>query len=195
MFYYCGMGWQALTQTLIKLVDFAHRTLDMNTPHYALLCTEDLSKAYNQGSHSLVVEDWHNMHVPKWTLSLVCSDLRERSCVLINQNAISERKSLPGGFGAGTWLGGLLVIVKFNGACMLPPIPRPITMNHGMQVKYIDDASQMASVNLKKALVPDASQRPRPLNYHKRTEMVLHPQENVIQAELENCMSLYKPTS
>ena len=58
-------------------------------------------------------------------------------------NSKSERKVLPGGFSAVTWLGGLLLIVKFNGACMQPPIPRPITKNHGMQVKYIDDASQL----------------------------------------------------
>ena len=69
---------------------------------------------------------------------------------------------------------------------MRPPIPRPITLNQGMQVKYIDDPYQMASVNLKKSLEPDTSRRPRPLNYHERTEMVLDPQENVIQAELEN---------
>ena len=67
------------------------------------------------------------------------------------KNTKSEKKMLPGGFGAGTWLGGLLFIVKFNGACMRPPIPRPISRNYGMQVKYIDDASQMASVNLKKS--------------------------------------------
>ena len=45
----------------------------------------------------------------------------------------------------------MLFISKF----MRPPIPRPITRNKGMQVKYIDDASQMASVNLKKSLIPD----------------------------------------
>ena len=68
---------------------------------------------------------------------------------------------------------------------MRPPIPRPISRNHGMQVKYIDDASQMASVNLKKSLIPDVSIRPRPLNFHERTEMVLREEENVVQAELE----------
>ena len=166
-------------------MDFAHRTLDKTTPHCAMLCTEDLSKAYNRGSHNLVVEDLHAMHVPKWTLGIICSYLRERSCILKYQNEKSERKMLPGGFGAGTWLGGILFVVKFNGACMRPPIPRPITKNHGMQVKYIDDASQMASVNLKKSLIPDISKRTRPLNFHERTEMVLDPEENVIQSELQ----------
>ena len=52
-------------------------------------------------------------------------------------------------------------------------------------MKFIDDASQIASVNLKKSLVPDRFPRPRPLNYHKRTEMVISPQENVLQGELD----------
>ena len=92
---------------------------------------------------------------------------------------------LPGGFGAGTWLGGLCFIVKLNGACMRPPIPRPITKNECMQVKFVDDATQIASVNLKNSLMPDPVSRQRPLNYHERTETILSPQENVLQAELQ----------
>ena len=65
--------------------------------------------------------------------------------------AISSSKSLPRGFGAGTFLGGLLFIVKFYGACLRPPIPRPLTNNKGMQVKFVYDACQIASINLKKS--------------------------------------------
>ena len=43
----------------------------------------------------------------------------------------------------------------------------------------------MASVDLKKSLVPDLTQRSRPLKFHERTEMVLRPEENVILSELE----------
>ena len=133
----------------------------------------------------ILINNTKVQHVPKWTIGIICSYLRERSCILSYQNTISERKRLLGGFGAGTWLGGLLFIVKFNGACMRPPIPRPITRNKGMQVKYIDDASQMASVNLKKSLVHDTTTRQRPLSFHERTEMVLDIEDNVIQSELE----------
>ena len=169
---------------LIKLPDFANRTLDKNTPHAAVLCTEDLSKAYNQGSHNLVIEDLHAMHVPGYILATICSYLEGRSLVLNYQGAKSEEKQLPGGFGAGTCLGGALFIVKFNGACLRPPIPRPMTQNQGLQVKYIDDASQIASINLKKPLIPDPTIRTRPLNYHERTEMVLNPQEDIMQQKL-----------
>ena len=118
------------------------------------------------------------MHVPGFLLAIICSYLKERSLNLQYEGAKSKSKMLIGGFGAGTWLGGLLFIIKFNGACLRPPVPRPLTLNKGIQVKYIDDASQMASVNLKKSLLQDSQHRQRPLNYNERTEQILNPQES-----------------
>ena len=100
-------------------------------------------------------------------------------------NERSERKKLPGGFGAGTGLGGLCFIVKFNGACMRPPLPRPITQNQCMQVKFVDDATQIASVDLKKSLIQDTVLRQRPLIFHEQTEMILSPEENILNTELQ----------
>ena len=82
-------------------------------------------------------------------------------------------------------MGGFLFVIKFNGACLRPPIPRPISGNKGIQLKYVDDASQIASINLKKSLIQDQESRPRPLNYHERTKMILNPEHNVIQDELD----------
>ena len=104
--------------------------------------------------------------------------------VLTYRLARSSEKSLPAGFSAGTCLGGLLFVVKFNGACLRPPIPRPVTGNRSIQMKYVDDSSKMASVNLKKSLEQDPSIRQRPLNYHERTEMRLRNSENILQQEL-----------
>ena len=133
----------------------------------------------------LVIEDLHNMHTPKWLLAVICSYLSSRSMLLKYQTKVSSPRDLPGGFGQGVWLGGLLFIVKFNGACLRPPIPRPISRNSSMQVKYIDDASQAASINLKKSLMPDPQERIRPLNSHERTMMVLKPEDNIVQQELD----------
>jgi hypothetical protein len=84
--------------------------MDESNPHCAILCTEDLVKAYNRGSHNLVIEDFQAMHVPNWELSLIFSFLNERSLTLNYMNERSKRKKLPGGFGAGTWLGGLVLL-------------------------------------------------------------------------------------
>ena len=84
----------------------------------------------------------------------------------------------------GKWLGGLLFIVKFNRACLRPPIPRPISGNKGKQLKYIDDSCQMASVNLKCSLEPDLKDRPRPLNYHERNQSKVIESENILKQEL-----------
>ena len=68
----------------------------------------------------MVIEDFQAMHVPNRALSLIFSYPNEISLTLNYMNERSERKKLPGGFGAGTGLGGLCFIVKFNGACMRP---------------------------------------------------------------------------
>ena len=125
------------------------------------------------------------MHTPNWLLAIICSYLPSRSMLLIYRDEVSSPRTLPGGFGQGVWLGGLLFIVKFNGACLRPPIPRPISRNCSIQVKFIDDSTQAGSINLKKSLMPDPEARARPLNYHERNLMVLKPEENIVQQELD----------
>ena len=98
--------------------------------------------------------------------------------------ATSTIRDLPGGYGAGTWLGGFLFIIKFNGICLRPSIPRP-NGNTAIQLKYIDDASKAASINLKKSLIPDTQVRPQPLNLYEASGKIIDPQENVLQHELD----------
>ena len=187
-----GLKNSSISHYLIKLLDFVHQTLDHRTPHAAVLTVEDLSKAYNRGSHQLIIEDLHAMHVPPWVLSLLCSYLGGRAMVLSygpvdqgHKQARSSSRPLPGGFGAGTFMGGLMFIIKFNGACLRPPVPRPISGNKAIQVKYIDDSTQAASVNLKKSLQPDPISRPRPLKFHERHQTIMKPEEDIMQIELD----------
>lgn len=77
-----GLKQSSISHYLVKLLDFVHQVLDKPTPHAAVLSGEDLSKAYNRGSHQLVIEDLHAMHVAPWVLSLLCSYLSGRSMVL-----------------------------------------------------------------------------------------------------------------
>ena len=180
-----GLKKSSVSHYLVKLLDFIHKTFDKKSPNAAVLSVEDLSKAYNRGSHQLVIEDLHSMHLPSWTLALLCSYLGLRSLVLFYGTARSSERSLPGGYGAGTYLGGLLFIIKFNGACLRPPVPRAISGNRTIQLKYIDDSTKATSINLKKSLIADPISRPRPLNYHKRHQLVLKPEENIHQEELD----------
>ena len=83
------------------------------------------------------------MHLPGWILAIICLYLKERFIILRYQAQSSESKTLLGGLSAGTLLGGLLFIVKFNGACLRPPIARPLTQKRRIQVKFIDDTSQI----------------------------------------------------
>ena len=180
-----GLKNSSINHYLVKLLDFIHRTLDQRTPHCVVLSAEDLSKAYNRGSHQMVIEDLHDMHVPGWVLAILCSYLTERSMILTYQKAKSTQRTLPGGFGAGTFMGGLMFIVKFTGACLRPPVPRPISGNCAMQLKFVDDSSKLASINLKVSLTQDPVDRPRPLNYHERHQTILKPEHDILQSELD----------
>ncbi len=89
-----GLKRTSITHYLLRLLDFTHSNLDKKDPHAVLLATEDLSKAYNRGDHSLVIEDLHAMHVPGWLLALVCSYLTGRTMVLPYQGACKAQRRL-----------------------------------------------------------------------------------------------------
>ena len=180
-----GLKNSSTSHYLVKLLDFIHQTMDKRSPHCAVLSVEDLSKAYNCGSHQMVIEYFFSMHITNWILAILCSYLSNRSMILSYQKAKSSQRPLPGGFGAGTFMGGLMFIVKFNGACLRPPIPRPISGNRAVQFKFIDDSSKVASINLKVSVTKDPNTRPRPYNYHERFETILKPEHNILQSELD----------
>ena len=102
--------------------------------------------------------------------------------------------------------GNIIFLVKFNGALLRPPIPRPLTKNTGIQAltkntgmqeltknttmkaKYIDDITLAVSINLRKSLIKDPESRPKPLNFHERFQLIIKPEENVLQAELDRLL-------
>ena len=109
---------------MVRLLNFIHTSLDNPLPHATLLAMVDLSKAFNRVSHQLVIEDLFAMHVPAWLLMKLISYLTGRSMVLKYKGSVSTLRFLPGSSPQGTFLGVFLFIIKFNGACLRPSIPR-----------------------------------------------------------------------
>ena len=86
--------------------------------------------------------------------------------------AYSKAKQIylsPAGIFQGTYMGGLIFIIKYNGAFLRPSIPRPmkgaISQSKSEAVKYIDDG-----------------------NYDQRTEHMLPSQNNLLQCYLEDTL-------
>ena len=181
----CGMKGLSTTHYLIKLLQFVHATLDLKQPHAVLAACVDLSKAFNRVDHNLVIQDLYDMHTPAWLLRIVISYLSDRSMFLTYNGAKSSRKLLPGGGPQGAYLGGLIFIIKYNGAFLRPPIPRqtlgPLVKSKAVKVKFVDDGTVAVSINLKDCIVPDPSTRPRPLNFHVRTGQILPELNNMLQ--------------
>ena len=150
-----------------------------------LAASVDISKAFNRIDHTLVIEDLYDMNTPAWLLNIVIAYLSNRSMFLTFNGSQSSQKELPGGGPQGAYLGGLIFIIKYNGAFLRPPVPRPIlgplANSKSEKVKFVDDGSVAVSVDLKECLVPNQNEKARPLNYHERTEHVLPPANNLLQ--------------
>ena len=188
---------------LFKLLQFIHEHLDLRDPHAVVLATVDLSKAFNRVSHSMVIEDLFNMHVPAWLLLILISYLTKRTMILHYNGEESSPRDLAGSSPQGAFLGIFFFIIKYNAAALRPSIPRltqltePVnctkrrskcenpscnTHTKNMHALYIDDLSEAEAINLQKQLIRDSVQRPYPLNYHERTEQVLP--ESTLQDQL-----------
>ena len=161
----CGMKGLSTTHYLIKFLHFVHSSLDKKKPHAVLAAYVDLSKAFNRTDHGLVIQDLYDMHTPAWLLRLICSYLSDRSMILSYDGAVSTQRPLPGGCPQGAFLGGIIFMIKFNGALLRQPIPRPVNFEH-QAVKFVDDGSIATSIDMKATLTLDSTNRPRPLNFN-----------------------------
>ena len=188
-----GLKGFSITDYLIKLLHFVHTTLDLRQPHAVLAACIDLSKAFNRVDHSLVVQDLYDMHTPPWLLRIVISYLTGRSTVLTYNVEKSSQKMLPGGGPQGAYLGGLIFMIKYNGALLRPKIPRhiegPISKSKSVKVKFVDDGTIAVSVNLKTSLITDPEERAQPLNYQERTGHILPEEQNLLQYYIEDAES------
>ena len=127
------------------------------------------------------------------------SYLSDRSMYLTYNGEQSTQKKLPGGGPQGAYLGGLIFIIKYNGAMLRPPVPRqisgPVLKSRSETVKFVDDGTVAVSIDLKNCLVPDPVCRVRPLNYHERTGHVLPDDNNLLQdyiTDVEKFVSVNK---
>ena len=178
----CGRKGLSVNHYLLKFLDFVHSCLDENDPHAVLVSCIDISKAFNRVDHNLLIEDLYKMKVPAWLLKILMSYLSERTMILKVNNKVSSSKSLPAGVPQGAFLGGLIFIIKFNGALRRPSIPRIISgSKKSLTVKYVDDESVAVDVDLKKSLIPDPVEKPRPLQFRERTGHILPEENNLLQ--------------
>ena len=185
-----GIKGSSIVHYLIKFLHFIHSTLDLKQPHAVLAALIDLSKAFNRVSHMHVIQDLYDMHAPGWILAILFSYLSGRSMTMTYGKSTSTSRPLPGSTPQGALLGGLIFIVKYNGACLRPQIPRiTLTLSHSLSVKYVDDHSCAVKINLKNCLDQDPCNRPRPLKYHERTQHILPRYSNFLQNMLDNLHS------
>ena len=175
------------THYLIQFFDSVLGSLDKVGPNAVIATYIDMSKAFNRIDHNLLIEDIFHMECPAWLLRLLISYLTHRELEIEYHNAVSSKKTLPVGGPAGCVLGGILFIIKLNGALLRPSIPRNNIISKkdskSITLKYFDDATEAVLLDLKHSLMPDPTSRQRPLTFHEHCENIL-PKDNQLQKSL-----------
>ena len=195
-----GLKGGSISHYLLELLKFTHQYLDLRSPHAVVLALVDQSKAFNRVSHTMVIEDLHDMGVPPWLLKILVSYLSGRSMTMSYRGVSSNIRLLPGSSPQGAFLGIFLFIIKYNGASLRPHVPQLMPecskkfsrcedkhcLKHPKQthVIYVDDLGEAEAINLDKQLIPDPSIRPLPRSYHERTNHILPPQNSLLQKQL-----------
>ena len=198
-----GQKGNSITHYLIEFINFILYNQDMTNPHAVLTLLVDYSQAFNRSNHFTIITILSDMGVPKWLLELVISFLKEREMIVRQKGKHSSKKSLPGGTPQGTRLGMFLFLVLINFAGFAPNTRaknignevtksrkerKPIVSTH---MKYIDDLSLAASLDLKENLVKSTDQDiQRPLSYHERTLHTLPEDKNIIQQEFNTLQAI-----
>ena len=155
------MKGQSISHYLIKFIHFIQSSLD-ETSHTAVIAAFiDMSKAFNRVDHSILVQDLYDMHCPAWLLRIFISFLTNRTLIFQYKGNNAEPRNLPGGTPAGSLLGCIFFIIKFNGALLRPPIER-LHINPSpkyTKAKYMDDASAAVTIDLIGHLKSDVDER------------------------------------
>ena len=119
-----------------------------------------MSKAFNRIDHNLVIQDLYDMKCPNWLLKIIFSFLTKRTLVLKYKGKYASPKELDAGAPAGTLLGVIIFIVKFNSALLRPPLKNPMTLkSEGIKAKYMDDISTAVSVPLDPKVIVNSNFR------------------------------------
>ena len=122
-------------------------------------------------------------------LKILISYLTNRELEVKYHNAVSSRKRLPGGGPQGCALGGIVFIVKFNGALLRPRIPSNLlTSQHrpdSITAKYFDDATEAVEIDLRSCLTPDPFEKEKTLTFHEHCQLVIPKEKNKLQLSLD----------
>ena len=144
-----------------------------------------MAKAFNNIDHNLVIQDLSDMNCPSWLLRIFISYLSNRTLIVKFRDATAVPRPLHAGSPQGTALGIIIFIIKFNGACLRPEIPRKKINDKIISVKFVDDTSSACEINLRQTLVRDPIERPKPNTWHENNQLVLPKDENPLQTCLD----------
>ena len=192
---YGGTKGNSICHYLIEFINFILLNQDSTDQTAVLACMVHFAKAFNRLNHNILISKLSDMGVPGWLLKVVMGFLTNRRMKVRFNGKQSSTKYLPGGGPQGTLLGLFLFLVLINDAGFSGQLNNAgelLTSKRNMKevikihLKYVDDLTLAASINLPERLVslPD-SERPLPDMYHARTGHVLPVANSELVKQLE----------
>ena len=155
----------------------------------------DLHKGFNKIDHKKTITIFSDMNTPNLLLKIIANYLSNRKISIGYRKHVSASRDMPGRTAAGTILGLNLFLILFNGAgprtnvvSIVNQITQPFKRRQPirkMKVKWVDDVTVCAALDLKSVLIPEDRPVPQPLSYHTRTGHRLPRQSNLMQDELD----------
>ena len=193
---YGGLKGHSTSHYLIDLVNFVLYNQDLSDPHATLGVMYDFEKAFNRQEHNKLIVILSDLGTPGWLLKIVMAFLTDRRMILKYKGCESREETLPGGGPQGTKLGLFLFLILINSAGYKPnkicqKLGEKVTSGKRKpilqsQEKYIDDMTQLAAINVKKATIMDPNPNPvLPRQFHERTNHILPNENNPLQNEIE----------
>ena len=135
--------------------------------------------------------------IPGWLLRVLIEYISKIKLRVRYQQNIGEEKDIPAGGGQGMWT-FLFMIDKAGPKASSISIEKQITqpLNRRKKMKktkkkWIDDFTLLASLDLKRSLVPDTEPL-RPVPYRGRTGHLLPRAANILQDEIDSVVKLSK---
>ena len=192
---YGGRKGTSINHYLIDFISYILYNQDLKEPLTVLTAMIDFKKAFNRQNHSILVTKLGDMGVPGWLLNVVVGFLTDRELLVSYKGEQSENKKMPGGGPQGTVLGMFLFLVLINEAGfkdedrnMGERLTKAVNARKAIKnlhLKYVDDLTLAEAIKLKSVLVVENnSGLERPLEYHKRTEQTLKPEDSQVQEQL-----------
>ena len=195
-----GQKGSSISHYLIEMTNFILYNQDMKNPQATLAALLDYKQGFNRCQHSISIDILaKDYNAPGWLIRILMGYCSKQKIRVRYKQLVGEEKDIPGGGAQGAPLGLWIFLFMIDSAGPQSTeqsigniITQPMNSRKKMEKtkkKWIDDFTLLASIDLKKTLVPNNNPE-RPVPYRGRKEQILPRKDNILQDEVDSVLRL-----